>query len=158
MRTETTNIYKFDELSDEAKEEAREWYRDSDNYGESNENHKSLVHFCRRFGVSPVDWEIGPYVPSYMRTDATPKHFRGVRLRDFTGEEIPTGYYIDCSLWGTFYNEFKTTGDAYHAFNKAVDKWVSTYVTNWEWSLEDEQVDESLRDNGYEFTEDGTIY
>lgn len=28
MRTETVTIYKFDELSDRAKEKARDWYRE----------------------------------------------------------------------------------------------------------------------------------
>lgn len=56
MRTIETQVFQFDELSDAAKEKAREWYRSGDSYPWAEENRDSLEKFCEVFPVKARDW------------------------------------------------------------------------------------------------------
>ena len=158
MRTATVQIYKFNELSDEAKENAREWYKTNLDYPWFDESLNSIKAFCDHFGVSVKDWSIGAFCPSYLTTDATNSNFRGVKLKSIDREQMPTGFCLDCDLWFTFYDEFKRTGDALYAFNQAIDAAVDSIVKDAEYQYSDESVDEMLTINEYEFTEDGKLY
>ena len=90
-----------------------------------------------------------------MTTDAENSNFRGLKLRDVTRDNTPTGYCLDCALWFTFYDEFKRTGDALRAFNEAIDAAVAEVVADMEYQYTDESVDEMLTINEYEFLENG---
>ena len=158
MRTATVNLYKFDELSDTAKEIAREWWRNGLDYPWWSESNDSIRAFCDHFGVTVKDYSIGAYQPSYLDTDAENSHFRGVKLKGIDRDYMPTGYCLDCALWQTFYDEFKRTGDALYAFNEAIDAAVKEIREDAEYQYTDECVDEMLTINEYEFTEDGKIY
>lgn len=155
MRTIETKIYHYDELSESAKEQAREWYRECDPFGWSDDWLTSAHAFCAAFGVTLKEWSIGPWSPIEYRTDAENSHFRGAKLRDYTGEEMPTGFCGDCDAWSTFYNEFKRTGDAKNAFDAGLYSCLKAWRADWEYSLSDEAVAEAIEANGYEFTEDG---
>ena len=58
MRTETITreLYKFEELSEAAKERARDWYREVHEYGWAEENRESLDAFCKDFPVKATHW------------------------------------------------------------------------------------------------------
>ena len=155
MRTIETKVYTFTELSDEAKEKAREWARGLDLYGWSDESLDSIKSFCRHFGINLVDWSIGPWSPIDYRTDADNSSFRGVKLSSIKRDNMPTGYCLDCDLWTTFYDEFKRTGAALCAFNSALDAGFKAWRDDWESAYADEQVDDMLTANDYEFTEEG---
>lgn len=159
MKQVTVNLYKFDELSDDAKETAREQYRNAGiEYSWWDESINSIKAFCDHFGVSIKDYEIGAYQPSYLTTDATNANFRSVKLRDIDREQSPTGYCLDCTLWYSFYDQFKRTGDALYAFNDAIDEAVSDIVKDCEYQYSDEYIDEILTINEYDFTENGKLY
>ncbi len=158
MRTETIIVYKFNELSDTAKENAREWYKQGMDYPWFDGSMGSIHAFCGHFNVTIKDWAIGAFSPSWVRTDAGNSHFRGVKLRYIDREYMPTGYCLDCTLWQTFHDQFKRTGDALYAFKEAVDAAVSAIVEDIEYQYTDAAVDEVLEINEYEFLEDGTAY
>ena len=158
MKTATINLYQFNELSDDAKERAREWWRDSLDYPWWKESEGSFKAFCDHFGVKIKDYSIGAYEPCYLDTDAENAHFRGIRLAAFTRDAMPTGYCLDCALWQTFYDEFKRTGSALKAFNEAIEAAVKEVRDDMEYQYSDESTDEMLTINEYEFTEDGKIY
>lgn len=155
MRTETINIYTFDELSDAAKEKAREWYRNGMEYFWWNDSLESIKAFCDGYGVTIKDYSIGPFERSWITTDASNENFRGVKLRDVPRDDTPTGYCLDCALWQTFHDEFKRTGDALRAFNEAIDAAVAEIVADMEYQYTDESVDEHILINEYEFLENG---
>lgn len=157
MRQETINIYRFEELSDDAKEKAREWFRTDYEFTWSDENLDSIKVFCNVFDVTLRDWSVGPYQPYDYKTNATNQNFRGRKLRDFNRDNMPTGYWMDYSLWATFYDEFKKTGDAKHAFKMALDAGFKAWRDDMEYQLSDESVDDSIIMNEYEFTESGNI-
>lgn len=158
MRQQTIALYTFDELSDDAKEVAREWYRQDLQYPWFDESMNSIKVFCDEFGVSIKDYSIGAFSHSYIETDVENSNFRGLKLKRVKRDNMPTGYCIDCELWETFYDDFKRTGNALHAFNEAIDAAVSEIVRDIEYQYSDEAIDEMLTINEYEFTENGKIY
>lgn len=158
MRTIKTTVYQYEELSDSAKERAREWARQiPDLYGWSDDSRNSIQKFCEHFGVKLTSWNVGPWSPIDYTTDAENHHFRGVKLSNIDRGSMPTGYYIDCDLWSTFYDEFKRTGAAKSAFNRALDAGFKSWRDDWESAYSDEQIDDFLTSNDYEFTEEGAL-
>lgn len=158
MRTATIEVYKFDELSDDAKERARAWWRESLDYPWWRDAEASITAFCDHFGVKITDYSIGAFESCFMDTDAKNEHFRGVRLASIARDATPTGYCLDCALWQTFCDEFKRTGSALKAFNEAVDVAIKEVRADMEYQYSDESTDEMLTINEYEFTENGKIY
>ena len=156
MRVLTVEAFRFQDLEDEAKERAREWYRDFD-YPWFSESIDSIRAFAKHFGVSLMDWEIGGG-RNYIKTDATNANFRGVRLDSINRDHMPTGYCLDADLWEAFYDEFKKTGDAKHAFEQALEAALCAVQRDIEYRYSDEAVDESLRFNEYEFNSNGSIF
>jgi hypothetical protein len=156
MRTETRTIYKISELPTErAKERARDWWRYTAELVWMDESRESIQAFCKHFGVTLKTWSVGPYAPFDFSTNAEQSHFRGVRLRDFDRDHMPTGYCLDCTLWMTFYDRFKATGDAKQAFNDALREGFKDWRNDMESQMEDDYIDEAMEANGYEFTEEG---
>jgi hypothetical protein len=161
MRTETITLYNFDELpTDAAKERAREKGRDwiSNDPSWIDESRQSIEAFCDHFGVKLIDWSIGAYCTIDYSTNAENHHFRGRKLSQFNRDHMPTGYCLDCDLWMTFFDEFKRTGNAKAAFNDALYAGFKAWVDDLENQLEDEQIDEFLMINEYEFDEDGKLH
>jgi hypothetical protein len=157
MRTTTKQVFTFDELSDDAKEKARDWYREGAEFPWCEEYKASINAFIDHFGATLKDWNIGPWSPLEYRVEFGNSNFRGAKLSQFTGEEMPTGFCADCDLWGTFREEFKRTGNAMHAFDEAIDAGFKAWRDDWEYSLSDDAVDDAIRANEYEFYENGEI-
>lgn len=158
MRTETIEIFKFNELNDKAKERARDWYRNGLDFAWSDESLDSIKAFCEHFGARLTGWSVGAYSPYSFDVDAPASLFRGLKLRDVNRDAMPTGYCLDCALWFTFYDTFKATGCASKAFEAALDQAFKDWRADMEWQLSDECVDETIEANEYEFTEDGRIH
>jgi hypothetical protein len=156
MRQEIVNLYQFDELPTErAKERARDWHRANIDFSWGDESRESIETFCKHFGVTLKTWSIGPCSPLDFSTDAENKHFRGLRLRDFNRDNMPTGYCLDCTLWMTFYDKFKESGDAKQSFETALYEGFKDWRSDMEAQMEDDYIDEFLTINEYEFDETG---
>lgn len=151
-------VYKFEELSDSAKEKARAWYREGNDYFWWDDALGSIKAFCNEFGVKIKNYEVGMWGHSFLDTDAENHHFRGRKLKDVKRDYTPTGYCLDCDLWETFHDTWKTTGDPLGAFNEAIRVAVRDIVRDMEYQNSDEAVDEMLVVNGYEFDEDGNRF
>lgn len=156
MRTETIEIFKFDELSDGAKEKARDWWRQASagDWAWMNESRQSIEAFLDHFGLTLSKWEIDAWSYGFTLTVEN-SHVRGVKLRDFNRDNTPTGYILDCALWMTFYDEFKRTGDAKHAVGAAVHAGFAEWRDDLESQQSDEYTDDVLTANEYEFTIEG---
>ena len=158
MRMETINVYSFDELSDEAKDKARSKYRENCDFHWNDECKDSINAFCDHFGIRLTAWSVSPYSSPDYSAEYFNSHFRGLKLKDFKRDHMPTGYCLDCDLWMTFYDEFKATGCAKKAFDKALWAGFIGWRNEMESQLEDDYIDEHLMMNEYEFTEDGDIH
>lgn len=159
METVQIEVFTFDELSERAKETARQWWcSDCEPLAWSDESLGSIKDFCEHFGVTLKDWDVRPYgCPSYS-TNAENRHFRGLRLSQVDKNAMPTGYCLDTTLWVTFYDHFEKTGDAKGAFDAALWEAFKEWRNDMEYQLSDECVDDLLIVNGYTFTEDGKFW
>jgi len=155
MRTIETTIYTFDELSDEAKENAIKQHRQCIEYPWYSECVDSLTAFCDSFNVRVIDYTLSDCYRASISTDATPAHFRGLKLSSVNRESMLTGFCFDCDLQYSFYDEFKKTGDAFYAFNDALQTFLISVKRDIEWHYSDEAITEYLEINNYEFTEEG---
>ena len=157
MRKIETTVFLFSELSDDAKEKAREWGRRviAEDPPWCGEWRDSLAAFCDHFGVTLKEWEVCLYRGVSYTVALENSQFRGMRLKDFSRDHMPTGFCGDCDFWQSFYDEFKRTGDAKGAFDHAVYKGLIAWRDDWEWQLSDEAIEDFIGCNGYEFTEDG---
>ena len=81
-----------------------------------------------------------------------------MKLRSIDKDAMPNGYCLECTLYETFYREFERTGNAFYAFNEALDAAAKEMRNDWEYQYSDEAIDEFLTGNEYEFTENGKIY
>jgi hypothetical protein len=68
---------------------------------------------------------------------------------------MPTGYHLDSALWETFYDEFKSTGNAKEAFSQALNKAGECIRDDINHTTDDEYIKEMLIANDYKFTKDG---
>lgn len=158
METVQIEVYSFDELSESAKDKAREWWRHGIDFAWSDESRESIEAFCKHFGVRLKQWSVSPYESPSYTTDAENRHFRGLRLSQIDREQMPTGYCLDNTLWYTFHDEFKRTGDAKHSFDAAIWEAFKAWRDDMEYQLSDECIDDLLMVNEYRFTESGKVW
>jgi len=151
-------VFTFDELSDEAKEKAREWWRVNLDYPWFKESMDSIRAFVGHFGANVKDYEIGDSRRDYIKTDITQDHFRGRKLKDVDPEYMPTGYCLDCDLWLTFQKEWERTADPMYAFEQALEAALSAIRADVEYQYTNEAVDECLIINDFQFNQDGRIF
>lgn len=155
MRTIQTKIYKFNELSDSAKEKAREWYRDCSDFPWFDDYLASINAFCAEFSVKVTDYALGADRGCFIDTDATNANFRGLKLVNYNRDNVLTGFCADFDLRYAFYDVFKATGDALYAFKHAIESIQCTIRRDIEDSNSDAYVDESIEGSQYEFTDTG---
>lgn len=159
MREETITLklYKYEELSDRAKEKARDWLREGNEYPWHDECLDSIKTFCKYFDIELTDWSVD-YCTYHFKTNAGNENFRGHKLREFTRDHTPTGYCLDYALWATFYDSFKRTGDAKDAFDDAMRAAFKDWSNDIEYYYSDEAIEETIIMNDYEFLESGKHY
>lgn len=156
MRIIEIKAFTFEELNNEAKEKALDKVRANYEIAWNDENRNSIETFCAAFGVSLRDYQIGPYYGyNYETSTLENENFRGRKLREFSPDYMPTGYCLDCSLWGEFYAQFKRTGDSKYAFKQAIEQGFIDWQKDMEGQLEDESLIDYILGNGFEFTENG---
>jgi hypothetical protein len=160
MRTVTIAVYQFDELNEDAQEKAIERVRNNthDLYSWHDEAKQSIEAFCSKFGVTLQNYQIDLWGRIYYKTNANNGNFRRVRLKHIDREEMLTGDWLDYELMFTFYDEFKSTGDALRAFNHALDVGFNAWRSGWEYVYSNEGIADFLRANEYEFTASGDIW
>lgn len=159
MEIVEVKVYTFDELSEGAKEAARNAYRQNINYPWFSEALDSIRAFVTHFGVELKDWQIGSGSGrDYIKTDATGENFRGVKLKDVDKDYMPTGYCLDADLWGEFFRVFQKTGDAKYAFEQALEEAICGIQRDIDYQYSDKCIDETLEINDYRFTENGGIW
>lgn len=85
MRTETINIYKFDELPEDVQENIIENWRNDGVFPWSDENTDVLDAFCVIFGVRVTDWDYGyqNYINWCYEGDYDHEELSGLRLQRF---------------------------------------------------------------------------
>lgn len=155
MRNITKTVYLFSELSEKAKEKARDWWRQGDHIAWGSESLDSIKAFCTEFGVNLRDYSVDPYSRPTYSTDADNSNFRGRKLKEFDRDAMPTGFCLDCPLWQNFCDEWKKTGDPKQAFDSALPAAFNEWRDDMEYQMSDESIDGTIEANEYEFDENG---
>lgn len=187
MRQETINVCQFSELSDRAKERARDWYRscmDCDDWN-STEWLASINAFADHYGFSISDYQIGAGQGCHIdcdfsRLEDDVRELSGVRLWKYLGNQCGTpqqdghefilsaadgscpftGTYTDCPAFDTL-REFVQRPDN-RQFDQLMQECMETVLAaireEVEYRYSDEAIDESIESNEYKFTEDGEHY
>jgi hypothetical protein len=175
-KTVEVDVYKFEELSDRAKEKAREWYRSGFDYYWGDDNISSLKEWADWFNVKIKNYSLGGSdnrsqgVDFDLYIDSNVDQLRGVRLwkwmnnqtvlPDLTGNCPFTGFCFDENLldkvrdfmkrpWDTDYREL---------MQDCIDEFCKAYADDVDYQYSDEAVDESMEANEYEFDEDGNRF
>lgn len=174
MRVIDKTLYTFDELSDTAKERARDWYRScGDTWGWSDEWWGSAKAFS---DIAPItiiraDYDRGD-VSYHWTGDEDARELSGLRAwkwltnngwfewarEEAKGRCSMTGYCGDAPFGDAFEqyerNPLKVP-DIEQVFYEAAQEWVHAARRDLEYSYSDEAVDESITINEYEFDEEG---
>lgn len=158
MRSETVDLYKYDELGEHEKEKVRQWFIDTFEYFWFPEAMSDIESFCDQFGVKILDYSISPWNHSYMKTSAENSHFRGLKLKDAKKLKLSGGYYIGEILQNEFIQSFTDSGDALSSFNHSLDVALSEMLRDWEHQYSEESIRDFLDANQYEFLENGAIW
>jgi hypothetical protein len=158
MKIKNVKVYSFDELSDSSKSQVLAYFGERVEYPWFSDALDSIKAFVEHFHGRVLDYSIGGEVyRSYVKTTIDPSNFRGVKLKDIDHTQMPTGYMLDCTLWGTMKEEFSKTGDAFYAYQQAIESALADIASDVEYGYSDEALIEMIEANDYEFTEDGEI-
>jgi len=195
-------VYQFNELSDEAKEKARDWWRQGYEF-QWDEVTASMEAHAKALGVKLGHWELDVEayrmnIPFEMTQSDGVLALTGLRLRTWlinnvwthlergkyfstSGSTDPDGHYhykfrhskttheVLCPFTGVCYDE--TLLDSIRKFiakpnetdtlrdlvRKAFEDLAHNIQSEYEGAMENDEVDESIRANEYEFMEDGRI-
>jgi len=125
MQIKKIAAYSFEELSESSKTRAVANYSYNLEYPWFSEAKDSLEAFVRAHHGRILDYSLSDEVyRSYVKTTVDRTYFRGVKLKEFNRDHMPTGVWLDCSLWANFYDEFKKTGDGYQAYLDAIESFL----------------------------------
>lgn len=150
MRTIKLNIYQFHELSEKAKEVAKDEMGLFSEYFWGTEAFDSLKEFFKRLDVELIDWDIDWDNPnaSIVRY-STPTDSTSDITFDLEKDSL-SGLWIDYTIMKSW-NETKSIDETVHDF-----LWECQF--DFEGQREDEYAEEYACNGNYEFLEDGQIY
>jgi hypothetical protein len=184
MREVVTQVYTFDELNDNAKENARQWYRGIQCFDWSEEYIKSLkealLFFDCKLKDYSIDWDC--YSRSYFKwtTHLETDDLHGVRLFKFIQNNYSqyvcrydkkqkplleghcpfTGFCADEDFLDPIREFMKRPTEI--TFGDLIDSCVESLLmagcNDCEFQQTDEVIDECICINGFEFTIDGDRY
>jgi len=162
MKTKTINLYTLDELTEVAKEKAREWYKEGNDYRDLlDEMNEELHVLLKEHGMKGDDVEVF-YSLSYCQGDGA--MFVGrVQWKSYTADIKQSGHYYHEN--SKSYSLVSTKTDK-EASEKAYADFENLYVNICntlekkgyeyiEYENSDESVDDNIMANDYTFTGEG---
>ena len=175
MRTIEKNIYKFNELSDEAKEKAISKFMENESYFWGDDAIRSLEgfinHFCGKLNDYEIDW-LEPY-SNNIRFELSEGKFSGGELRmviESMGSYDPKTLkgHGDCKFTGYIMDEPLTDGARKAFFNgerdirelieAGIKEWQIATQADAEYQYSSANFEELCESNEWEFYVDGSIF
>lgn len=149
MRTVTTNIFTFDELSNKAKEAARDWWRECEGQDPSwFDEHAGSLRAALKF------------IRSYKYADTLVDLYKTVEgFRSDPSKTCPwTGYCADAVAIAAIITAQSDGEDDIDRVQTYVERAMTqAWEAEVEYQMRADNVDESIRANEYEFTEAGGL-
>lgn len=164
MRTETVNVLKFAELSDEAKETARNWMRECITVEDWSDH--IVNEDAASVGIKITGWDIG----RGNSIDGTIDDTEG------TAHQIVKNHGDECDTYKTAAAYLKERDELIDTFKEGADEdytdekldelgeefsrailedYLSMLRKEYEYAYSDEAIDENIEANEYDFDEDG---
>ena len=157
MRTITTEVFTFEELSDESKEKARDWFQAGNDF---DFEWDCIKEDAATIGLILSAWDYGRYAKGSFISEA----------KD-TAEKIMKEHGQDCETFKTasdYLEEVKAledTEDNEDALESADTEFLKSMLEDYrimadkqhDYINSDEAVDENIIINEYEFTKEGKI-
>jgi hypothetical protein len=149
MRQEQINIYKFDELSNEAKEKAVDEHRD---FLIGLEWYESIMEDAKAIGFELIGWD------SYFNINA-----EWIDAPKTVAQKILAAHGKECDTYKDAQRYFihkRNKQEAHNAefLSNLKYSYKRILQREYEHQTSDERVIESIQINDYEFTEDGKLY
>lgn len=173
MRTVPLQIFKFSELSDEAKDRAKNDYAASCGYAWADEELDSLkaltAHFDGRLKHWEIDWfDNSPSSASFDMPDMEPEEIKSRLDKLGTFDPKTLKGHGDCKLTGYCGDENAIDGfriawhegerDLTQLMQAAFHAWIKAAHADCASQFEDDQFSEHCDVNNYEFTENGELH
>lgn len=144
MRIIETEVYTFDELSDDAKENAK--IELLSEYFWADEAMDSLYAFAKEIGIKITDYSISWC--GYGSMNVEWEWINKIHTNDITVQEL-TGYCMDFPLIEEW-NDKKDVA-------KAIGAWLNECQKDYEYQQTDEYMLDYCEANEYEFTKEGKL-
>ena len=176
MKHVTIEIFDYSELSEAAKQSARDWYCEGGAWYWQDEWWQSARAFS---DIAPVDIQSADYeradVDCTWQGECDVEDLEGVRAwkwlqnngwfdlaaRNAQGDCTLTGYCGDCDLFDPLHEYAKTplaVPDLRQVFYECAQSWVQAARRDLEESYSREVVEENIEANEYQFTECGGFW
>ena len=176
MRTETINIFTFEELSEEAQNKAVELNSYEQEYFWADDSINSLKKFAEHFNSSLSNWSI-----DFLNSSQSSVSFSVSEYMEELSEEELKSYIFDmgtfnaetlrgdgeCKFTGYCRDEdaadgariayFKGERDIKELLEAGFETWHKAVVKDYEYQLSKEGYKEHCEANSLEFTEDGEL-
>jgi hypothetical protein len=170
MKTKTINIYSFKELSENAKDKARNWWRDC---GAGDEWYEYLLEEAKELGVkiSGFDTGRGNDISGEFTLSACEVAQNIFNNHGETCDTFKTATSF-MAAWQPVFDAYMDEEDEKYESRESenelqeleseflreiLEDYLSMLRKEEEWYFSDEQIDEAITCNEYEFTEDGKI-
>ena len=153
-------LFKLEELSEEAKAKALEDFCRNHPYPWYKEDIASLEAFCDCLAVDIVCYSIGDIrgLSNWVWTDLRSDSFRGLKFNEFNFEQMPTGYWMDSTLFKAFQKYWEETGSECKAFQNAIDDFLIAVNRNVEHYLSVENLTRVSEANKWTYLADGKLF
>lgn len=161
MRTITKEIYTFEELSEQAKEKAREWYR------QGNLDYDwwdSIYDEAEELGFKITEFDLGRANYCKIKAIETPKAI-ALNILEQHGRDCKTWKTARDFMWSRHYRKQQRKLGRYLDHETESEEFLHSLSEDyrimlrneWEWLNSDECVDENIIANEYEFDEEGRV-
>jgi len=177
MKTATIEIFTFEELSESAKEAARNAWRYDADWAWADDWWHSVQEFSKiaPIKVTSVDYVRAEFEGGWDIYPTAAEELSGLRAwkwlqnngwfdlanKNAMGECTLTGFCGDCDLFDPiekYARDPLNVPPLIDLFSDCIYSWVFAARRDYEHSQSDEYIDECLIENGYEFTADGRMY
>lgn len=170
MRSKQITVYKFDELSDDAKGRAKEAYARDEGYAWAAEALDSLKALAKHFGGRLTDYSIdyfscGQSSAEFDMPELSARETKlllgklgtyNKRTGRGDGECKLTGYCADENAIDGFRLAWRAgERDLNELMQAAFDSWLKAAQADCDWQYSDEAFAEHCEANGYEFYDNG---
>lgn len=160
MLTVEIQVFEFSELSEKAKEKALNDFCSQDSYPFYSDAQASLQSFCDLFYIKIKDYNYGDCCRynNWIKTDACNDSFRGLKIRQFNFDQMPTGYFMDSVLLEKFKQEWIATSSALLAFREALRTFITTINKEVEDYFSAKSLEEMSKANNWTYLPNGKLF